>query len=387
MANDKSIQSQMADVKSMQERNQKETSDSVNKLVNKLRKGQEVTKVADSLSQLPKSAIKYKEQQEGLKVLSDGLDVQANIEKHEDLNAVKSELSNQGALTEELSDLISKLRKEPERSDLSPLLSVLDSQLGTNMLATYKKPDTKAESLAKAIRMHTELQDIDLKKMQLMQTLRGDNSSEVFSQEDRQYYKNLGIRDSELDRIASSPATATYQINKLVLQRTPSEKQMSKIQDLDNVLVTLNELGNEFDPSYIGPTKEFMLTRTPEVLSKPFQDPKAAAWRSKVGRFFDTYRKAITGAQASVKELDLLRKNVPNIGDTPEQFKEKVKSFGKVFNRIRRNTLEKYNLQGKYADRYLDPAADEVSKIIEMAEVGESINKQEEDDLGFESVE
>lgn len=346
----------------------------------------EKREVAKAVVETPASAIATEDQREELKDLTGGLEAQARAEKHQDLNSLKDELNIQGALTDELRDLIDRLRKEPEREDLSPLLSVLDSQLGTNMLSTYKKPATKAESLAQAIRMHTQLQDVENKRMKLAAQLRGVNPDEVFSPEDRQYYNSLGIRDSELNRIAASPATATYQINKLVMQRTPSERQLNKIQDLDSAVVSLGEMQRDFQDDFVGPEKAFALQNLPEVITKRFETPEAAAWRSKVGRFFDTYRKAITGAQASLREIKFLQRNVPNIGDTPEQFKQKMKSFAEVFNRIRRNTLNKYRKQGKFVDAYLSPQADEATNIVENLKKQEEVGKQEAIDLGFEPI-
>lgn len=70
-------------------------------------------------------------------------------------------------------------------------------------------------------------------------------------------------------------------------------------------------------------------------------DPEFAAFKADVGRWFDIYRKRITGAQASVQEINILQKNIPNIEDPPNIFRAKIKSLLSIGRAQRARQLQK----------------------------------------------
>ena len=58
--------------------------------------------------------------------------------------------------------------------------------------------------------------------------------------------------------------------------------------------------------------------------------PKFFTFQSGIENAFNLYRKFITGAQASEKEIEILKTSFPNVTDTPEAFKAKAQAFIKT---------------------------------------------------------
>lgn len=64
---------------------------------------------------------------------------------------------------------------------------------------------------------------------------------------------------------------------------------------------------------YVGPVDNAWLT----IKSKlGLSDEKAAEIRSAIGRAFDEYRVAVTGAAAGVQEMETMKQRIPDVGDT-----------------------------------------------------------------------
>jgi len=76
-------------------------------------------------------------------------------------------------------------------------------------------------------------------------------------------------------------------------------------------------------------------------------DTKFAAFKADTGRFFDQYRKMITGAAASVKEIAILEKNIPQAKDRPKVFRAKMRSFLKTYKVVRARTLANLGKAGR----------------------------------------
>lgn len=70
------------------------------------------------------------------------------------------------------------------------------------------------------------------------------------------------------------------------------------------------------------------------ALSSDYKDFKAS-----LGRWFDSYRKRITGAGASAQELQMLQKNLPDTGDRDEVFQKKMGTIIKMGKAIRARQL------------------------------------------------
>lgn len=63
-------------------------------------------------------------------------------------------------------------------------------------------------------------------------------------------------------------------------------------------------------------------------------DPEFADFKAETGRWFDAYRKKITGAQATEKEIKLLEKNQPVIGEPYSNFVKKVGTIQRIGQKV-----------------------------------------------------
>lgn len=98
-----------------------------------------------------------------------------------------------------------------------------------------------------------------------------------------------------------------------------SVKRLSQFDEHRTVVNQLLAAVDE-DPNLVG-----LIHRTPgAVFVRKIGDPKFAAFHDKIEQFFQAYRQRITGAQASVRELAILRKIIPQAGDTNEVFKARL---------------------------------------------------------------
>ena len=79
-------------------------------------------------------------------------------------------------------------------------------------------------------------------------------------------------------------------------------------------------------------------------------DPEFGDFKAQVGRWFDAYRKRITGAQASEKEIALLQENVPNVSDTTALFKRKMQTILRIGETVRARQLDTLDKLGFEVD-------------------------------------
>lgn len=121
-------------------------------------------------------------------------------------------------------------------------------------------------------------------------------------------------------------------------QLTPA--QIEKLSELDTSFVRINEMMDRVtnNTDLVGP----IAGRDP---SRQFLAERAD-FDALVGRFFDEYKKKITGTAASAKEMEMLKQNLPKVTEPPEVFKRKlktVKEIGQEVFRRKLGTLEKFN--------------------------------------------
>lgn len=114
--------------------------------------------------------------------------------------------------------------------------------------------------------------------------------------------------------------------------------QLEKIQELDSGAVRGKELLATFkaDPYYkenIGPVAGVDIV-------KSIRDPKFGAFKADVGRWFDEYRKQITGAATTDKELRALKENTPNMTDTPALFQKKIENIVLLGKQVKQKRLQ-----------------------------------------------
>lgn len=76
---------------------------------------------------------------------------------------------------------------------------------------------------------------------------------------------------------------------------------------------------------------------------KSWRNPEFGNYKAKVGRYFDQYRKAITGAGAGAQEIKMLQKNMPDMQDTPELFESKLKALEDLAVKVRNNNVKRYS--------------------------------------------
>jgi hypothetical protein len=75
-------------------------------------------------------------------------------------------------------------------------------------------------------------------------------------------------------------------------------------------------------------------------------DPRLATLLSETEKAFQLYRKETTGAQASDKELQLLRPNLPSITESPAIFFSKIDSTMNGTRRAQKALLDTYGKAG-----------------------------------------
>jgi hypothetical protein len=77
-----------------------------------------------------------------------------------------------------------------------------------------------------------------------------------------------------------------------------------------------------------------------ELFTQLFGSKEFAAFKSAVNRAFQSYRKLVTGAQASDKELARLEPNLPKVTDRPDIFIEKAQQLINEYDRLKNLYLE-----------------------------------------------
>jgi hypothetical protein len=121
-----------------------------------------------------------------------------------------------------------------------------------------------------------------------------------------------------------------------------SDKSLESINELDAQSEALTDLLGKAakNPNLLGPGASRI----------PFRskfDPEYADFESQVGRFYDSYRKAITGAGAAGIELEKLEKNIPMVSDRPEVFKKKVQTMLRIGDKVKRRYLVNQQKSGR----------------------------------------
>jgi len=132
------------------------------------------------------------------------------------------------------------------------------------------------------------------------------------------------------------------------VRATLSDKQVSEIQDFDNILNEVKELENTFSKDYVGPIQG----RVWDVLSNAEKN----AYRSRVGRMTDAYRRIVTGAAAPDKELQRIESRLPHPSDPDETFLRKMKDYKETMEKGRRRYLDLLAKKGKDVSEFLDEA-------------------------------
>lgn len=129
-----------------------------------------------------------------------------------------------------------------------------------------------------------------------------------------------------------------------------STGEIGKIQALDEQLLNAESLlaAVSNNPSLVSPYQRIPgVAAGRQVIESLSPNPQFTQFKAEVDRFFDQYRHAITGAQAGEKEIEMLLSRTPQVSDSPEQFKAKIKSLIAQGRRIRQKQIQNFQSAGR----------------------------------------
>lgn len=178
---------------------------------------------------------------------------------------------------------------------------------------------------------------------------------------------------SRLDRQMIKEARADEKSQKAA---TLSDKQITPINDVDTIIANVDNIlglvSKKEAKGFVGPVD----AKVPDM----FVGAEEAAFRSSVGRMSDAYRKAITGAGASVMELQKLESRLPNPSDNYNQFVAKAREFRKELIRNRNTYLNTLKKQGKNVSEFQTPETtqEELTPEERLKKYEEMINRANE---------
>lgn len=129
--------------------------------------------------------------------------------------------------------------------------------------------------------------------------------------------------------------------------------QVSKITEMDMALDSMDSLLNKFETTP-GLKKEIGPVSGIDII-KSWTNPEFGDFKAQVGRDFDLYRKAITGAGAGAEEIKMLMANRPTVKDTPTLFLKKINTIKQLASQVRTRHLTnlgkaKFDVEG-FMDR------------------------------------
>jgi hypothetical protein len=112
-----------------------------------------------------------------------------------------------------------------------------------------------------------------------------------------------------------------------------TQGQIDKIQEFDLEETTAVDLLSQVDadPSLVGLDESL----PGKAKLKATFNPQFDAFQSQLGRWFDAYRKRITGAGAGPTELKMLRENVPSVSDRPQNFAAKINKLMEIEKKVK----------------------------------------------------
>lgn len=136
---------------------------------------------------------------------------------------------------------------------------------------------------------------------------------------------------------------------------SPQINKLSANEDAYSSLgqsVTSLEANRDRFAQFMGPGKGALRNPMRSYVNKDLQD--FLAWKANVQDAFQQYRVAVTGAQASDKEIALLAKNRPTEADTYDVFVKKAKEVRKVGNQVLSRYIKNLGKAGYDVSGYQD---------------------------------
>ena len=164
--------------------------------------------------------------------------------------------------------------------------------------------------------------------------------------------------DAERNIIGYRPKGAIFQPKGEGKGKTLTAPMVDKISKNEDAYYTL---GSSFDAlktntnkfaQFMGPWKQALRSPFRSYVNKDLKD--FLAWRANVQDAFQQYRVAVTGAQASDKEIALLAKNRPTEDDTYDVFIKKTNEVRKIGNQVIKRYITNLGKAGYNISGYQD---------------------------------
>jgi hypothetical protein len=126
------------------------------------------------------------------------------------------------------------------------------------------------------------------------------------------------------------------------MQKSLSDQEINKLQAIDQSTIALKDLIGQVkdNEGLVGP----VASRIP---GRDLFDSDFAVFKQGAEQMFNQYRKDITGAGASDKEQEMLRRAQPNIKDTPKVFQAKAKKLMEMGEQIKQKYLSNLQKSGR----------------------------------------
>ena len=169
--------------------------------------------------------------------------------------------------------------------------------------------------------------------------------------EQREFWLSRGVRPEQIQLVESgfggrNPAGT---LNSMAERDEPTTQELRVIRDFEEADFVLNDALNSAKDKWVGPIDG----RVPDALAEPDE----VAFRAKVQRFSDAYRKAITGAGASQQEVEMLMSRLPQPTDTFVNFKAKANQFLKEGRDKKKLWIQALERGGKFMDPFKQKGA------------------------------
>lgn len=153
----------------------------------------------------------------------------------------------------------------------------------------------------------------------------------------------------------------------------PSEKQVDAFTDFDNAESDLNNMltGLGSNSNWVGPVDG--------RISDALVGNDQVAWRSAVGKFKDAYRKAVTGAGASVQEIARLESRLPSETDTIANFKAKANEAVKNLQEKRKIYASNLTKGGKNVSNFAEGSSSGYPKQVRKGNQAATVSNEQEE--------
>lgn len=241
------------------------------------------------------------------------------------------------------SDQAKLARERDPNSDESKIAQDLAVQMGLNPLQAKNLTAAKFKDFSPALE----------KKYQYMLQAQIRKDALDASRANLQETRLIADRVRDESRKEREDVRAEKSQEKKEAAAVLNPKQVEGIAEFDAAIdqasSALSTLGDNSDWTGVVDSKE------PDW--SPFVNSDEVAFRSKVGRMSDAYRKLITGAGASNQELARLESRLPQTSDTYENFKAKAKDFMEGLKSAREAHIKAYEKSGKNVSEFKNSEA------------------------------